>query len=542
MKVTEQGVGEVRLDKRQFKARGGEGDIYVSKSKNKVYKICHPGMMIPKSKISELQVLSGNPNFIIPRNILIDSKQEPIGYTMDFVDGDELCKYFTKSFKTDNNIRLRESLDLILKLRELVEYAHSHNILMVDMNEYNFLVGKNLRVYGIDTNSYQTPSFPAQAIMESIRDPHCGTDWSEETDWFSWGILAGQILLGIHLYKGGHPDYKKVPKAQRLVERMRNNVSIFNSQSTTPPGVPPLESLPRALKDWMVEVYENGERCAPPDNIEASRFIKSVAIRTIVGNVIQYALLKEFKEPIRRHNGFYNSVILASEEKQVVVQGPETGVETKVVLKDQELEFRMGTKAKSVNIDYTHVVKSGNHVYLTCGSKIYKAIIHDRIGLVSTKHVGNILDVPHATKRLDGGLIQNLLGECFVTTFDNLKCYNTALPEVKGKIVEGKYENGVLMLLTVVNNEHIRHVYHIDAGVVKRHRQETSNSYNPINFTVMDNGIAVCLNENHDIEIFTLAGTKIVDDDSLDNSYKLSNDGNSILLTIEDKLYRIKMS
>ena len=68
----------------------------------------------------------------------------------------------------------------------------------------NFLIDRDMQhVLFIDVDSYQTAGFPATAIMDSIRDRHSST-YSAGTDWFSFAILAFQMFVGVHPYRGKH--------------------------------------------------------------------------------------------------------------------------------------------------------------------------------------------------------------------------------------------------------------------------------------------------------------------------------------------------
>jgi hypothetical protein len=72
----------VNLTQKNFKASGGEADIYVNG--NTVYKICHPGKMIPLRKIQELKTLA-NDLIIVPQEIIVDEHNVEVGYTMKYV-------------------------------------------------------------------------------------------------------------------------------------------------------------------------------------------------------------------------------------------------------------------------------------------------------------------------------------------------------------------------------------------------------------------------------------------------------------------------
>ena len=170
-----QGRGEIHLSKADFKAQGGEGAVYVKGST--AYKIyADPRRMVPKAKILELSVLTHS-NIIRPMEVLLDQSSNPVGYSMRYVDkAFALCQIFPKAFRQRKNLTPEMVLRLVQKLQEGVRHVHAKGILIVDLNEMNFLVSEYFsELFFIDVDSYQTPSFPATVLMESVRDRHAKT-------------------------------------------------------------------------------------------------------------------------------------------------------------------------------------------------------------------------------------------------------------------------------------------------------------------------------------------------------------------------------
>jgi hypothetical protein len=166
-------------------------------------------------------------------------------------------------------------IKLVKKFQDGIQCVHSKDILIVDVNEYNFIVNSSFdEIFFIDCDSYQTPSFPATAIMESIRDRHSKT-FSKETDWYSWGILVFQMQIGIHPYKAKHPKYKT------LDEKMIHNISVFNKDVSVPAVCYPLTVIPENYRNWYKAIFEDGKRIAPPDTM-----IAVVPIQTYVKDII----------------------------------------------------------------------------------------------------------------------------------------------------------------------------------------------------------------------------------------------------------------
>jgi DNA-binding helix-hairpin-helix protein with protein kinase domain len=200
MLCTIKGKGHIiDLNNKNFLAQGGEGSVYViGKTAYKIYN--DPKKMLPLGKIRELSVLTDK-NIIKPDEVLTVKNQE-VGYTMRFVDDTyALCQLFTKAFRQRNNLQHDTMFKLIQSLQNLVKHIHEKKILVVDLNEMNFLASTDFKdIYAIDVDSYQTPTYKATAIMESIRDRHT-KNFNEGSDWFSFAILAFQMFIGIHPYK-----------------------------------------------------------------------------------------------------------------------------------------------------------------------------------------------------------------------------------------------------------------------------------------------------------------------------------------------------
>ena len=255
-----QGKGNINLNKKDFLASGGEGDIYIQGlTAYKIYQ--DPKKAIPEGKIKELSVLS-LPNIIKPESTLLDKNGKNCGYSMKYVRKDDtfiLCELFTKTFKSQNQFTPLNTINLIKRFRETIQHCHDKNILVVDLNEMNYLVAKNYKeIYAIDTDSYQTPSYKATAIMESIRDRHNKT-FTNDTDWFSFGVVTFNLFTGIHPYKGKHHTYNG------FEERMVHNISVFNKDVKVPPIVDDFtQTIPKAYYDWYEAIFEKGIRCAPP--------------------------------------------------------------------------------------------------------------------------------------------------------------------------------------------------------------------------------------------------------------------------------------
>jgi DNA-binding helix-hairpin-helix protein with protein kinase domain len=177
MKVVAGKFGKQSLTNKNFLASGGQASVY--KVGNHAYKIFmdfntkkpNPTAMIPEKKIIELMQIKAS-NVLKPLDVVYDTHSDVIGYVMDFVpDSYPFSKLITKSFKKKNNFGIVESTHLLEEIQKTILSIHAAECLAPDINELNILVSKDFKTpYFIDADSYQTKSFKATAIMESIRD------------------------------------------------------------------------------------------------------------------------------------------------------------------------------------------------------------------------------------------------------------------------------------------------------------------------------------------------------------------------------------
>ena len=116
MKVSIQGQNKViNLEQNDFIGEGGEGKVF--EKNNLIYKIyTDPSKVIKYEKIKELSVLT-HKNIIKPIDYLLDSKNKPIGYTMESVKNTvPLCKLFTNEFRKNNNIQDKSIVQVVEKI------------------------------------------------------------------------------------------------------------------------------------------------------------------------------------------------------------------------------------------------------------------------------------------------------------------------------------------------------------------------------------------------------------------------------------------
>lgn len=557
MKVFVKGKGEVVLTKNEFLASGGEGEIY--RKGRTVYKIyIDPKRVIPYAKIQELEEIQED-NIITPKDLIINDKNVPIGYTMKYLtDTYALCQLFPKAFKDRNNITPQMTLDLVTKMQKTIDIIHNKGILIVDVNEMNFLLDNKFEeVFFIDVDSYQTKSFPATAIMDCIRDRH-NTKFSTLTDWFSFGILSFQMFIGIHPYKGKHPTLKT------LDERMIANVPVFNKEVGIPKVCLPFNVIPQSYRDWYKAVLAEGKRVPPPSSIQ------TVIVIPVIVHTIQSNDSFDITELFTYDEEIDNYISLETVRATVTTKGtiyldnkkkregslPFIGISPKyhrvfcAGIKDpnklQIVEVETN-KEMDCNIFVEKIMSYQGRLYIKNNDKLLEIdfIETPTKTIISSTIVTNVME--NATRLCDGVVMQNILGSCVCSIFPEAKkCYQIIIPEMKGyKVVDAKYDNHILVIIGNHNGKYDKFIFKINEDFNKYELRKVEDvSYTGINFVVLDNGIVVHITEEEKMEIFSNKfqrnDVKVIDN-NVSGDMILFKNGTKVLFTKDKKMFGIKI-
>lgn len=557
MKVIVKGKGEVNLTKSNFVAKGGEGEVYIKgRTAYKIY--LDSGKMISHGKMQELLEIK-DPNIIRPQNIILNTKKKPIGYTMKAVSNTHtLCQIFTKTFKNRHNIDHDHIGELVKQFRNLIEHIHSKKILLVDINELNFLLNNKAdTIYAIDTDSYQTPSFPATAIMDSVRDRHVKT-FTEESDWFSFGILTFQMFIGIHPYKGKHKSVKS------LDDRMKQNLSVFNKDVSVPKVCFPFDIIPDAYRDWYKAIFDDGKRVAPPTDFHAVTHMISTKVQHIKGSnnfdIEEIQVVKGDIIDVLYRAGIRcvltNKKLYFQQRDFPINRGIYIGLtpsnDTPVLAKLDNGELKLFNVSKQSEIPLTiktdSIFTSGDRIYLKTDESILEInFFETRANVIaSTKNVANIYG--NASKFFDGVVIQNLLGAIYISMFPEHGIHRQVrMKELdEHKIIDAKYESNVLMVVAFNKcGVYDRFIFRFakDWG---SYDIRIINNITPagLNFTVLDSELCVHINENEDLEMFSNKKdshqVQVITDPVLSGDMKLFKHGAKLMFAQDNKLYSMK--
>ena len=557
-----QGGGEVVLTQSDFLAGGGEGNVYVHG--NKAFKIyTNPKHMIPERKISELSTIKLN-NVIRPLDILLDPKKQPVGYSMRYLSNTHpLCRVFTQAFKDREGVDGPTVMRLVKCLKDGVIGIHDAGILVVDLNEMNFLIDKAFtEVFFIDVDSYQTPTFPATAIMESIKDPHAGGKWSKDTDWYSFGIISFQLFTGIHPYKGKHPDIKT------FQERMLKNVSVFNKDVSVPKVVPKFGNvIPKTYLDWYKAVFEDGNRFPPPDVYQAPVFVVVAApitssdsilitqLHNTAERIIQYTsrdgrqlaiLLNTNGNPNawwydgRIH---HNLTTPYHHTGQAIITEHGDPLYAWLELNSDEVHVcnLVTGRPLSITLSGQAIQEYQNRLYVHYNDMIME-LKTDIAGIVAPQVIARVL--PNATKLYRGVAIQNVLGTYYANAFpDSGKSIQFDLSELKGyRVIDARCEGHVLMVVGEKQGKYTRWVmiWGNDASHTI-HSTHDDIAYTGLNFVASDY-ICAQIDEEENLLLFVpgTAKQKVVKSSSLSGDMRLVLKDKDVCFTKDCELYRLQ--
>jgi len=516
---------------KDFVAQGGEGSIF-RVSRTHGIKIYHdPQRVVPIPKIRELAAIR-DPRVILPEEPLFGDSQKScyVGHTFRFVDSSTpLSPLFTKGFRRREAITNPMIHDLILKCREVIERIHKAQTLIVDLNEGNILVGPDfVSPWFIDTDSYQTPNFPARAIAEVIMDPIAHGKWTEGSDWFSFAVLVCKLLIGIHPYQGQHPCGKD------LLTRMQLGISIFDPATKLPPACFPMSDVPSAYMDWMKAIFVSGKRLEPPASMSgAPILLQPILIHAT--NLREVAVLTTSEEirkilyadsPQRHVVLGQNKLWIDGGKSRPAPQGPCAVLDVQGrILLSLDAEGNLtgedldGSRQVTTQIAAQSLMSADGRIFARMGESITEirgTCLNNRVFL--TAHSFSTV-MPQATRMDPGVITQNAFGSPLFMVFPSKDTSVRAIVrELEHHTVLGALSSkGVLLVSTRKGTRYFRHVLRFDSsGAYDLRTEETPVPYEP-SMAVLDTGVcAVSVPHEEKLEIFLNhrghPATKIVTD------------------------------
>jgi hypothetical protein len=196
------------------------------------------------------------------------------------------------------------------------------------------------------------------------------------------------------------------------------------------------------------------------------------------------------------------------------------------------------------------IMQSGGRIYLKNGTTVVEVGFYGTGDVIraSFKKVGNVLDMPEATKVFPGVIVQILLNRYVVSVFPETgRCFQVGIEELDGyRLVDAKYENNVLMIVGEKAGQYDRFVLRFNRDYQGYHLRKVENiTHTGLNFTVNDAGVCMMVNEEEKVEAFSnLSNTtqvKMMEDPAIAGDMQLFHDGTAMLFAQGKKLYKISM-
>jgi serine/threonine protein kinase len=547
-------------EKNDYLATGGEGTLYVVN--NRVYKITHHPFV--EAKLLELMKLQ-HPNIVVPVDFILDQKNAEIGYVLPFADGESICRLFATAFWADNKLGVPEISGIIENAVSTVQYAHDQDSLLVDWNEMNFLVDKQFKhMIFIDTNAWKTKSFPPNAITPIFQD-HLTKGFNTLSDWYGFGILACKLYVGIHPFKGSHPNYGRTQ--DDVVKRMKDNVSIFNPNSKVPAAARTFDHIPDAYMQWFLDIFEKGVRREPPNVAGYVTVVKKQV--TSAYKYFQVDLFKMMNQEVKRYYVVNGEEVVFCENEIVV------GMKN-IPLKNNKVKIGVIVSKREKVPYFVFISKGKLIIYNADGTPIDLDLVADDFlvqdHVIYVKNRGSVVQIscndlgdkqvfsigdqwsvmPNSTKTLGNCFYMSVMGKTHMIVpwvLGNKYYLRTiAIPELDGyKVVEAKFDQPVLGIVGEQNGKYDRFMLTIDPMDGKYHVEVEPDIGMPVlNFVVLDNGIGVSMDEDGQVNMFTTNINKLqsksIKDDTIKSTMRLFKNGVTVLFAEGSKIYSLKVA
>jgi len=544
----------ITLTEKDYKAAGGQATVFCKG--DTAYKIYHdPKKMIPVAKIQELGLLKHD-NIIAPISPLYDTKTtKPVGFTMRYVkDIEFLCQIFTKTFRNDKSVSPTDIVDLVTNMQKTLQYIHSKHFLVVDYNEMNFLLDKLIStVFYIDSDSWKTPSFKADALMDSVRDRTTKPGvFSEFSDWFSWAVVTFQMYTGIHPYKGRHSDFK--PK--EWIKRMDLGVSVFDPKVTLPPACQDFSLIPKRHLDWYKAVFVNNERSIPPfaDSVVGGAVVKLIGSK---GDFIVKELLKmnkSIKSMFYINNRRYiltSEGLFDNQSKMVFPALKSALIGMCEVFNEQpfiaqhicnEATF-YNLKGDVVSAIQAEAMMGYNNIAYTTNAGELVQNTFERLGKLV--HVTDaVCNISSSYKMYKGVVVQDDFTKIHLAIpFDKGMCINSYIKELDGqRILNARYEKGICVVITENQNKYMRYILCFNDDHSKYTiREEEVVDLHTANFIVLPNKICITLDDEKLAMFVDNNKRKEITNCPFDVSMRLYHEELLVLFVDQKRLYSVTM-
>jgi len=321
--------------------------------------------------------------------------------------------------------------------------------------------------------------------------------------------------------------------------------------------------IPQAYRDWYKAVFEEGKRVPPPGQLQDVVVIQPI-VHTVKGSdnfnieelqkydspIINCIYINGSRVAVTSSDVYINDKKRSSMANSAIGSSPKMGYLIAATVKDGLVKLRNITMEKDINctISAESVMSYNERIYVKNGLDVYEIKLTE-IGnniIASPTIVSNVME--KSTHVYEGVILQDLLGACYASVFPSPSAHvQSHLKELVGyKIVDAKYSNKVLMVIGEKKGKYDKFIFRFDSS----HKSydlsiKADIIYSGLNFVVLDNGLCVHMNEDENIELFSnkvgSSDTKVIDDSNIDGDMSLYNNGNQVLFSKDNAIYKISL-
>ena len=189
-----------------------------------------------------------------------------MGYTMQFLQGAEVLKSYTRSgFRNSGGIDNNAMQAILLELLELVSSVHTHQVEIGDFNSLGVLV-LNGATHLIDADSFQFGGFMCRSFTPRFVDPTLcnkdelvlANDFSEASDWYAFAMMVFESLTYVHPYGGVLKG--SLAKTVTHDDRSLHRVSVLHRDVVYPAKGIPLDRLSDDFLHFYHQLLEKDVR------------------------------------------------------------------------------------------------------------------------------------------------------------------------------------------------------------------------------------------------------------------------------------------
>ena len=526
-----------------FVADGGEARVFAVGYT--AYKVFH--QPVDPARLGALQRLRV-PHALLPQQILVDEQGTTVGHSMRYLPSAvPWAKLLSRSYRDRHGVDDDHALRLVHTLSQRVRAVHRAGAQIVDLHAGNLLLDAgHAHPVLIDTSSWQLPGFPATAIQDLVRDRHA-TTFDEGTDWFAFAVVATQLLLGIHPYRGTHPSVKGVDA--RMVARL----SVFRPEVRLPAVCPPRDLVPPRWRSWLQAVLDSDHRGPPPTEApDATSWAPQAVLTTRrlaltellhaqgpLAGVVEVGARTLGWTPLGApHDG---SPPWPVDAVAISVGGSPVGARCQggsLVLHDldRDVDLPLSLRARSVQSTHTGFV-------VLSGARLVELTLHD--GPHGPVPLPRLLATvaPEATQLFPGLFVERLLGRTHLGLLGPGRCDRRPFPALDGwSVLHAAHHRGVVALVAERGGQLDRYVLRVGTGGIEvRHTADVATA--DLELVVTPRGLAA-LQVDGRLELFRANphddGLRAVEDPALTEG-RLVGLGHQLGLLQQDRLYRMSL-